>query len=167
MLGKRIPKFALTAIVLIPNVQAVSAAEECTFRKDGMLQEVRRVASAFPGAKINSDLQIASWEVDGQVVETFSASGCHDYGKLARRISSLPEKRSIDEVVEVALQLGRKFMAADVFDVMHQALDADFEVVRESDEFEYVIVHHMFGEILITHGFADGVDSIGVSWPVL
>lgn len=163
----RLLNSAFTVVILIVNVPITSADEECTFSQAGMLQEVRRVASAFPGAVIDNNLIRASWEVDGEVVETFSANGCHDYGKQARRITKETERRDVNDVKAVALELGRKFMAADDFDTLHQALMGSIEFVHDSEKSEYMVIDHRFGEILITHSFANGVDSIGVSWPEL
>lgn len=132
-----------------------------------MLQEVERVAGAYPGATIRPKLLIATWELGEGTVESFSVSGCHNYGKAASRTTRSTERLSVDEVIKVALELAEKFMDAGDFDLFSKAVEGNFKFVGESDGIEYVLVEHPFGEIALTHSFDDSTDTIVISWPAL
>jgi len=151
----------------MPAVTAVLAADECTFSESGMLQEVERVASAYPGATIYPKQLSASWIIGEGTIEFFAVGGCHDYGKTASRTTNSMEERNFDDVIRVALELGQKFMAVDVLELVSEAVEGDFDVLTESGGDEFVFVDHPFGQIVISHSFSKGVDTVIISWPVL
>jgi hypothetical protein len=157
----------ILAIALLLAATGACASDECTFDEREMLQEVKRVARAYPGATIEARLLSASWATGNGTIESFSVSGCHDYGKTASRKILSKRRRSLDDVIRVALELGEKFMEVDAFDVFSEAVEGDFDIVRESGGNEYVFINYPLGEIALSHSFEDGTDTVVISWSVL
>ena len=145
----------------------VTASDECTFSELGMLNEVKRIASAYPGATVDPQLLRASWDLDEGTVEYFEAGGCHDYGEAAGRKTRSAEARDASAVIKVAVELAQKFMGADDLKRVSEAVDVGSLEQSENSENHYQFISHPFGEILISHRFVEGVDTVEISWPVL
>lgn len=145
----------------------VTASDECTFSELGILDDVKRIASARPGATIDPRNLRASWEVGDGTVEYFQAGGCHDYGKAAGSTMKSTEPRDANTVLKVAVELAQKFMGADDLKLVSNAVEAgtiEQDVNSENDD---QFISHPIGEIVISHRFSNGVDTVAISWPAL
>ena len=151
----------------------VSAADECTFSELGILNKVKRMASMHPGATVDPQNPRASWNIGEGTVEYFEAGGCHDYGKAAGRTTKSTEARDASAVIEVAVELAQKFMGALNLKRVSEAVEVgSIEQSQNSQnsqnsENSYQFISHPFGEIVIGHRFAEGVDTVEISWSAL
>lgn len=159
--------FRISSIAMILAATPVTASDECTFSELGILNEVKRIASAYPGATVDPQFLRASWDVGEGTVEYFEAGGCHDYGKAAGRRTKSAEARDASAVIEVAVELAQKFMGADDLKLVSEAVDVGSVERSENSENDYQYISHPIGEIVISHRFVEGVDTVEISWPVL
>jgi hypothetical protein len=142
------------------------ASDECTFSEVGILENIKRVAAAHAGATIDSERLRASWKLDERTVEYFEAGGCYDYGEKAGRATRMAEARDADSVLEVAIALARKFMTEQNRKLVIEVIDnRAFETVA-GDGTNTQLIGHPFGEVVISHSFADGIDTVEIAWPV-
>lgn len=142
------------------------ASDECTFSEVGILENIKRVASVHPGASVDSQLLRASWELDEGTVEYFEAGGCYDYGEKAGRSTRMVEARDADAILEIAIELARKFMTEQDRKRVIEAIDDSAFEWHAGDETGAQFIGHPFGEIVISHIFADGTDTVEIAWPV-
>jgi hypothetical protein len=159
--------FRTSFIAMVFAWTPVAASDECTFSELGMLDEVKRIASANPGATIDPENLRATWEVGDGTVEYFEAGGCHDYGKAAGSTTKSTEPRDASAVLKVAVELAHKFMATDNLKLVSDAVEVGAIERGENSENDYQFISHPFGEIVISHRFSNGVDTVEISWPVL
>jgi hypothetical protein len=159
--------FGASFIAMVFVWTPVAASDECTFSELGMLDDVKRIASAHPGATIDSQNLRASWEIGDGTVEYFEAGGCYDYGKAAGRTTKATELRDASAVLKVAVELAHKFMAADNLKLVSDAVEVGAIEQGEDSQNDYRFISHPFGEIVISHRFSNGVDTVEISWPVL
>ena len=144
----------------------VGASDECTFSEVVILENVKRVASAHPGASVDSERLRASWDLDEVTVEYFEAGGCYDYGETAGRATRMVKARDADAVLEVAIELAQEFMTEQDRKRVMEAIDDDAIERVAADKADALFIGHPFGEIVITHNFADGTDTVEIAWPV-
>jgi hypothetical protein len=159
--------FKISSIAMVFAWTPVAASDECTFSELGILKEVKRIASAHPGATVDPQKPRASWEVGDGTVEYFEAGGCHDYGKAAGSTTKSTEPRDASAVLEVAVELAQEFMSADNLKLVSDAIDVGAIERGGNSENGYQIISHPFGEIVISHRFSNDVDTVEISWPVL
>ena len=157
----KLPMIAL-ACLAVPAF----ASDECTFSEVGILENIKHIADAHPGASVDSQRLRASWELDAGTVEYFEAGGCHDYGEKAGRETRMVEARDDDSVREVAIALARKFMTEQNLKLVVEAIDNRALEAVAGDETDTQFIGHPFGEIVISHSFVDGTDTVEVAWPV-
>ncbi len=156
----------LPVITLVWLAVPAVASGECTFSEVGILENIKRIASAHPGASVDSESLRASWKLDAETVEYFEAGGCYDYGEKAGRATRMVKARDANAVLEVAIDLARKFMTEqDQQRVIEAIDDGVFEVIAE-DGADTRLIGHSFGEIVVSHSFADGTDTVEIAWPV-
>ena len=159
--------FRISSIAMILAATPVSASDECTFSELGILNEVKRIASTHPGATVDPQIPRASWDIGEGTVEYFEAGGCHDYGKAAGRTTESTEARNASAVIEVAVELAQKYMGALNLKRVSEAVEVSSIEQSQNSENSDQFISHPFGEIVISHRFADGVDTVEISWPAL
>lgn len=165
-------RVSITSFAKIPVIAAVllsvpaAASDECTFSDVGILENIKRVASAHPGASVDSERLRAFWELDADTIEYFEAGGCYDYGQKAGRATQTTEVRDVDAVLRVAIDLAQKFMTEQDRNRVNEAIDDGAYETIASDETDTRIIGHPFGEVVISHSFADGTDTVEIAWPV-
>lgn len=156
----------LLLIALAWMAVPVSASDECTFSEVGILDNIERVASAHAGASVDAEGHRASWSLSDGTVEYFEAGGCYDYGEAAGRSTKMAGPRKAEAVLKVAVALARKFMAEQNLERVIEAID-DGAIERvKTDGSDTQFISHPFGEIIISHSFTDGVDTVEIAWPV-
>ena len=143
------------------------ADEVCTFDSQGMLENVNRIANRFPGASIDSEKIRATWVHENGDAEYYSEGGCYDLGGAAGRVSQMSERRSSDSVRHVVLELAQRFLPDSEAKRISNAFESDSYETHKGDSEEFIFIQHPFGEIIITHRFADGSDYVEVTWPIL
>ena len=159
--------FRIPFIAIVFAWTPVTASDECTFSELAILNEVKRIASAHPGATVDPKNLRASWEVGDGTVEYFEAGGCHDYGKAAGSTTKSTEPRDASAVLEVAVELVHIFMGADDLKLVSDAVELGAIERGEDSAIDYQFISHPIGEIVISHRFFKGVDTVEISWPVL
>lgn len=156
----------LRMIALVWLAVPAIASDECTFSEVGTLENIKRVASSYPGSSVDSKRLRASWELDEVTVEYFEAGGCYDYGEKAGRATQMGKARDANAVLEVAIELAQKFMTEQDRKRVMEAIENGAIERFPGDETDIQFVGHPFGEIVITHSFADGTDAVEIAWPV-
>lgn len=155
-----------TVVALVWLVIPAIASDECTFTEVGVLENIKRVASAHPGASVDSDSLRASWKLDAETVEYFEAGGCHDYGEKAGRATRMVKARDVDAVLEVAIELAREFMTEQDQQRVIEAINSGaFEKVAANGA-EARLIEHPLGEIVVSHSYAAETDTVEIAWPV-
>ncbi len=145
---------------------AALADEECTFDGAGMVENVRNVASRYPGASIDVKNIRATWSLENGNVEYYEVGGCYDFGSAVGRATQLTEERSNDDVLQAAVALGQKYLPKIEFELLSRAVKSgNYEYGAQSVGEFFLIEHPRGGEIVISHEFVDGTDTVEVSWP--
>jgi len=156
----------LPIIALVCPVVPAMASDECTFSEVGILENIKRIASTHSGATVESERLRASWELDAETVEYFEAGGCYDYGEKAGRATQLAKAHDVDTVLRVAIDLAQKFMTEQDRKLVIKAIENGAFETFASDETVTRTIGHPFGEIVISHSFAEGTDTVEIAWPV-
>ena len=154
-------------VVLIVFATLVHADDDCTFSRTAMLAEIEQVANEHTRTSIDTENLRATWVLDDGSTEYYEVGGCYDYGKAAGRITQLAEKRDAEAAIRVAIELARKYLTSADLELVSDAIESDC-VERETYGIKhFVVVAHPIGEIVISHTFSDGFDTVEISWPYL
>jgi len=141
--------------------------EDCTFSNAGVLESVKRIAEQFPGALIDDEQIRATWVLDNGDLEFYSRGGCHDLGGAAGRVTRMPERRNPEAVRAVIVELAQKFLQDPEAKLVLDAFEIGSDETDAIDSKEFIYINHPFGEIVVTHTFADGSDTVEIAWPIL
>jgi len=158
-------KTLLVALFLSASIG--HAEEDCTFSSQGILENVKRIASRIPGASVDSENVRAKWVHENGDSEYYYESGCYDLGGAAGRVSQMSERRSSDSVRHVVLELAQRFLPDSEAKRIFSAFESGSYETGKSDSEEFIFIRHPFGEITITHRFVDGSDAVEIAWPIL
>ena len=100
-------------------------------------------------------------------MEFYSEGGCHDLGGAAGRVTRMPERRNPEAVRAVVVELVQKFLQDPEAELILDAFEIGSYETYASDSKELILIDHPFGEIFVTHTFADGSDTVELAWPIL
>ena len=154
-------------VALFLSVSIGHAEEDCTFSSQGVLENVKRIASRIPGASVDSENVRATWVHENGDTEFYSEGGCYDLGGAVGRVSQMSERRNSDSVRHVVLELAQRFLPDSEVKRISSAFENGSFETGKSDSEEFIFIRHPFGEITITHRFVDGSDAVEVAWPIL
>lgn len=141
--------------------------EDCTFSIAGVLESVKRIAEQFPGALIDDEQIRATWVLGNGDLEFYSSGGCHDLGGAAGRVTRMSESRDPEAVRAVVVELVQKFLQDPEAELILDAFETGSYETHAIDSKKLMFIDHPFGEIVVTHTFADGSDTVEVAWPIL
>ena len=154
-------------IALLVFATLIYADDDCTFSRTGMLAEIERIANEHTRTSIDTEKLRATWTLDDGSTEYYEVGGCYDYGKAAGRITQLAKKRNTEGAIRLAMELARKYLTSTDLELVSDAIESD-SVERETNGTEdFVFVAHPIGEIVISHTFSGGFDTVEISWPYL
>ena len=157
--------FLLALVVFYASF--VHADDECDFTKQGMIDNVERIANRLPGASVDLSQPRATWARDDGESEYYMVGGCYDLGGAAGRVTPMSESRSSDAVRRVALELARRFLPESEAARISSAFKNGSYQTDASDTEEFIFIGRPFGETVITHRFAAGSDTVEISWPII
>ena len=158
-------KTLLVALFLYASIG--HAEEDCTFSSQGILENIKRIASRIPGGSVDSESVSAKWVHENGDLDFYSESGCYDLGGAVGRVSQMSEPRSSDSVRYVVLELAERFLPDSEAKRISSAFESGSYESGKSDSGEFILIPHPFGEITITHRFVDGSDAVEIAWPIL
>lgn len=156
----------LLALVMF-SASFVQADDDCDFTKQRMIDIVERIANRLPGASVNLAEPRATWKRDDGESEYYTIGGCYDLGGAAGLVTPMTERRSSDAVRRVALELAKRFLPETEAARISRAFKEGRYQANATDSEEFISIGHPFGEIIITHRFAAGTDTIEIAWPII
>ena len=158
-------KTLLVALFLYASIG--HAEDDCTFSSQGVLENVKRIASRISGASVDSENVRATWVHENGDAEFYSEGGCYDLGGAAGRVSQMSGPRSSDSVRYVVLELAERFLPDSEAKRISSAFESGSYKTGKNDSEDFIYIQHPFGEIIITHRFVDGSDAVEIAWPIL
>ena len=160
-------RISILLALVVFSASFVQADDDCDFTKQGMIDNVERIAVRFPGASVNLAEPRAIWVRDDGESEYYTIGGCYDLGGAAGRVTPMSERRSSDAVRRVALELAKRFLPESEAARISSAFKNGSYQTNASESEEFIFIGHPFGEIVITHRFAVGSDTVEIAWPII
>ena len=152
------------AILLLLYAISISAEDDCTFSEEAQLKAVQEVASRFPGGLIDTHALSVTWILENHDSDTFAHGGCYDLGTVVTRESRLSEKRTQKQVLDTALELGRKYLSDVELRILEEAVPkSKFSVERFGPKTFYWIHDSRYVEFYIEHEYAGDADRVTVA----
>lgn len=153
-------------VVLIFCASFARADDDCTFSKPGILENIERIAERFPGAFVDTEKNRATWARENGDSEYYNESGCYDLGGAAGRVTQMSERRSSEAVRQVVLELAERFLPYTEAARISSAFKNGSYESHANDSEDFIFIEHPFGEIVVTHRFEQGSDTVEVAWPI-
>ncbi|MDH3275339.1 MAG: hypothetical protein OEM99_12475 [Gammaproteobacteria bacterium] len=154
-------------VALIVFATLIHADDDCTFSRTAMLTEIKQIANEHARTSIDTEKLRATWTLEDGNTEYYEVGGCYDYGKAAGRITQLARKRNTEAAIRVAMELARKYLTSTDLKLLSDAIESESVERETSGAEDFFFVAHPIGEIVISHTFSDGFDTVEISWSYL